>query len=56
MDDLFRSSPSPGLDLSLHNLTKMIRLPSGKEVYDLSGEWDALIEILWSSGIIWHII
>jgi hypothetical protein len=25
--------------------TKIIRLPSGIEVYDLSGEWDALIEI-----------
>ena len=25
--------------------TKMIRLPNGIEVYDLSGEWDALIEI-----------
>jgi hypothetical protein len=24
---------------------KIIRLPSGIEVYDLSGEWDALIEI-----------
>ena len=23
---------------------KIIRLPSGEEVYDLSGEWDALIE------------
>lgn len=23
---------------------KMIRLPSGQDVYDLSGEWDALIE------------
>jgi hypothetical protein len=24
--------------------TKMIRLPSGEEVYDLGGEWEALIE------------
>jgi hypothetical protein len=31
-------------ELALSQTAKTIRLPSGIEVYDLSGEWDALIE------------